>query len=103
VKPRFEILEHPADIGFRVRGGTLVELFENAAAAMLSIADLHPARTRKGMRCKSKAPVSLCKTREAHPWCAAHTHARRARQRGETVPREPVVVAGQVDVLPLQR
>jgi len=35
----FEILEHPADIGFRVHGGSLTELFANAAIAMLSIAD----------------------------------------------------------------
>jgi protein archease len=35
----FEILEHPADIGFRAFGGSLAELFENAALAMLSIAD----------------------------------------------------------------
>jgi SHS2 domain-containing protein len=34
----FEILEHPADIGFRVFGATLQELFGNAAVAMLSIA-----------------------------------------------------------------
>lgn len=34
----FEILEHPADVGFRAFGGTLPELFSNAAAAMLSIA-----------------------------------------------------------------
>jgi SHS2 domain-containing protein len=34
----FEILEHPADIGFRAHGGTLPELFANAAVAMLSIA-----------------------------------------------------------------
>ena len=34
----FEILEHPADIGFRAFGGTLEELFANAAIAMLSIA-----------------------------------------------------------------
>jgi len=34
----FEILEHPADIGFRVFGGTLEELFANAAVAMVSIA-----------------------------------------------------------------
>ena len=34
----FEILDHPADIGFRVFGGTLAELFANAAVAMLSIA-----------------------------------------------------------------
>jgi SHS2 domain-containing protein len=35
----FEILEHPADIGFRVRGRTLEELYAHAAVAMLSIAD----------------------------------------------------------------
>src|ERR1039458_4035648 len=34
----FEILEHPADIGFRAFGGTLEELFANAAVAMISIA-----------------------------------------------------------------
>jgi len=34
----FEILEHPADIGFRAYGRTLPELFETAAIAMLSIA-----------------------------------------------------------------
>jgi len=33
----FEILEHPADIGFRAFGRTLPELFENSALAMLSI------------------------------------------------------------------
>ena len=36
--PPFEILEHPADIGFRAFGGTLAELFENAALALVSIA-----------------------------------------------------------------
>ena len=35
----FEILEHPADIGFRAYGATLPELFRNAALAMLAIAD----------------------------------------------------------------
>ena len=34
----FEILEHPADIGFRAFGKTLTELFENAAVALVSIA-----------------------------------------------------------------
>ena len=34
----FEILEHPADIGFRAFGDTLPELFARAAVAMLSIA-----------------------------------------------------------------
>ena len=34
----FEVLEHPADIGFRAFGGTLPELFARSALAMLSIA-----------------------------------------------------------------
>lgn len=34
----FELLDHPADIGFRAFGGTPAELFANAAVAMLSIA-----------------------------------------------------------------
>lgn len=34
----FQILEHPADIGFRAFGDTLAELFENAAVALVSIA-----------------------------------------------------------------
>jgi len=34
----FEILEHPADIGFRVRAPNIAGLFERAAGAMLSIA-----------------------------------------------------------------
>ena len=34
----FEVLEHPADIGFRAFGGTLPELFAQSALAMLSIA-----------------------------------------------------------------
>lgn len=33
----FEILEHTADTGFRVRGATLDELFANAALALASI------------------------------------------------------------------
>jgi protein archease len=36
--PRFEILEHPADVGFRAYGATLEELFANAAVALISIA-----------------------------------------------------------------
>jgi len=34
----FEILEHPADVGFLAYGTTLMELFENAALAMCSLA-----------------------------------------------------------------
>jgi SHS2 domain-containing protein len=35
---RFEILEHPADVGFRAYGQTLEELFANAALALITIA-----------------------------------------------------------------
>lgn len=34
----FEILDHTADTGFRAWGGTLAELFENSARAMMAIA-----------------------------------------------------------------
>jgi protein archease len=36
--PPFDILEHPADVGFRAFGRTPAELFENAALALVSIA-----------------------------------------------------------------
>ena len=46
--PAFEILEHPADIGFRAFGATRAELFENAAIALVSIAteleEIQPGR-----------------------------------------------------------
>ena len=35
---RFEIIEHPADVGFIAYGGTPEELFESAAQAMLTLA-----------------------------------------------------------------
>jgi SHS2 domain-containing protein len=35
--PPFEILEHPADVGFLARGCSLNELFANAALAMMSL------------------------------------------------------------------
>jgi len=38
VHPPFEILEHPADVGFLAYGATLEELFSNAALALLSLA-----------------------------------------------------------------
>ena len=45
----FELLEHPADIGFRTFGGTLPELFANAAVALVSIGtdidEVRPAET----------------------------------------------------------
>ena len=34
----YEILEHPADVGFLAHGRTLAELFENSALAMCSLA-----------------------------------------------------------------
>jgi SHS2 domain-containing protein len=33
----FELLEHPADIGFRARGATVEELFANCARALIFI------------------------------------------------------------------
>ena len=41
----FEILEHPADVGFLAYGATLEELFVNSALAMISLAcDLEGVR-----------------------------------------------------------
>ncbi len=42
-EPPFEEFEHPADIGLRVRGQSLQELFENAARGMIELM-LDPAR-----------------------------------------------------------
>jgi SHS2 domain-containing protein len=41
----FELLDHPADIGFRARGATAAELFGNCARALVSIV-LDPAEIR---------------------------------------------------------
>jgi SHS2 domain-containing protein len=38
VQVPYEIIEHPADVGFLAYGRTLAELFENAALAMCSLA-----------------------------------------------------------------
>jgi len=38
VPPGFEIIEHPADVGFLAYGRTLEELFVHAAAALMSLA-----------------------------------------------------------------
>jgi protein archease len=47
--PFFEVLEHPADIGFRAYGDTLPALFVHSALAMLSIAgDLSFVEPREG-------------------------------------------------------
>ena len=37
VEVTFELLDHPADIGFRARGATLEELFSGCARALVSI------------------------------------------------------------------
>jgi SHS2 domain-containing protein len=45
----FELLEHPADIGFRARGATVEELFANCARALVFIildsSQILPARS----------------------------------------------------------
>ena len=41
----FELLDHPADIGFRARGATAAELFGNCARALVPII-LDPAEIR---------------------------------------------------------
>lgn len=46
----FEILDHTADTGFRAWGATVVELFENSARAMMSIAADTAAVTAGGER-----------------------------------------------------
>jgi protein archease len=38
VAKKFEIIEHPADVGFIAYGATLSEILENAALAMMSMA-----------------------------------------------------------------
>jgi SHS2 domain-containing protein len=44
----FEILEHPSDVGFIARGGTLAELFTNAAVALASLGcELDAVRERE--------------------------------------------------------
>ncbi len=35
-RPKYRQLSHTADLGWRIRGATLEELFENAAAALVS-------------------------------------------------------------------
>jgi protein archease len=44
----YEVLEHPADIGFRAYGATLPELFAASAIALLSIADEPAAAEPRG-------------------------------------------------------
>ena len=37
MKPLFEILEHPSDLGIEARGATMEEAFQNAAFGLMSI------------------------------------------------------------------
>jgi SHS2 domain-containing protein len=37
LKPLFEILEHPSDLGIEARGATMAEAFRNAALGLMSI------------------------------------------------------------------
>jgi SHS2 domain-containing protein len=37
LKPPFEILEHPSDLGIEARGATMAEAFQNAAHGLMSI------------------------------------------------------------------
>jgi SHS2 domain-containing protein len=57
-----EILEHAADIGFRVRAATLPELFERAAEALVSVA-LEPGHVESGhsypIAAEGESPESL--------------------------------------------
>jgi SHS2 domain-containing protein len=56
-RPAFQILEHTADIGLRARGGTLEELFENAAWGLAEILDVgRPAQVRPGRRVAGGGP-----------------------------------------------
>ena len=46
--PFFEVIEHPADVGFRAYGATLEELFAHAGLAMMSLAyELEGVEERK--------------------------------------------------------
>jgi|ERR1044071_5379717 SHS2 domain-containing protein len=58
----FEILEHPADIGFRAFGETLPELYASSAIALLSIAGDPSAaspRSEYPLKVESGDPESL--------------------------------------------
>jgi SHS2 domain-containing protein len=37
LKPPFEILEHPSDLGIEARGATMAEAFRNAALGLVSV------------------------------------------------------------------
>jgi SHS2 domain-containing protein len=54
---RFDIIEHPADVGFFAYGDTLSELFENAALAMCSLA-CAPEKIEERTNCDVAASAS---------------------------------------------
>ncbi len=57
----FELLDHPADIGFRAFGSTLPELFANSALALLTI-----AAEPESVNPREQYSLSVCSTdREA--------------------------------------
>jgi SHS2 domain-containing protein len=37
LKPPFEIIEHPSDLGIEARGATMAEAFQNAALGLMSV------------------------------------------------------------------
>jgi SHS2 domain-containing protein len=37
LKPPFEILEHPSDLGIEAHGATMAEIFQNAAYGLMSV------------------------------------------------------------------
>jgi SHS2 domain-containing protein len=49
MNPRFQILEHPADVGIEAYGNSLEELFENAAYGLFSLISV-PERIGMGQR-----------------------------------------------------
>jgi SHS2 domain-containing protein len=51
---RFEIIEHPADVGFLAYGASLEELFENAAGALCSLA-CAPEKIEERTQCEVAA------------------------------------------------
>jgi SHS2 domain-containing protein len=57
-----EILDHPADLGFRVRGNTMRELFGAAAEALMSVAVVMESvtpRSKHSMSAHADDPESL--------------------------------------------
>ena len=51
--PPYEVLEHTADVGLRIYGGTLAELFANAGRGLMALA-IEPQRIEE----KEQLPIS---------------------------------------------